>query len=374
MKIGIITHYYKSENYGGNLQAYALCEYIKKLNLDAEQISYVRKSHSLKYYVWKTIRALKNYKNVLIWSDLKKRRDAILKFNQGMIKHSEFFTDKTLKNANNKYDVFITGSDQVWHPSAVCPAYLLDFADKSKTKISYAASFAMDNIPEEKKEMYKESLKDFSAISVREKNAVDIVKNLTEKSVECTLDPTLLLSRKDWDEVSEEKNIPEKYIFTYFLGNSENHRNIAKEYAEKNNLKIVTLPFLTGKFRKSDKNFGDYRLFDVSPAQFISLVKNAECIFTDSFHASVFSIIYNKEFFVFERSFKTSMGSRLNTLTEMFDVTDRFLNTKEKCDISYIELLNPIDYSKEFEKFNEAKKKSEEFLKINLKKEENNEG
>lgn len=374
MKIGIITHYYKSINYGGNLQAYALLEYIKKLNLDAEQISYVRKSNSLKHYVWKTIRTLKNYRNFVIWSNLKKRRNSILKFNLGMIKHSELFTDKTIKNANSKYDVFITGSDQVWHPSAVCPAYLLDFADKGKAKISYAASLAVDNIPEEKIGMYKNSLKDFNAISVREKNAVDIINNLTEALVECTLDPTLLLSRKDWDKVSEEKNIPEKYIFTYFLGDSENHRNIAKEYAEKNNLRIVTLPYLTGNFRESDKKFGDYRLFDVSPGQFISLVKNAECIFTDSFHATVFSIIYNKEFFVFERSFKTSMGSRLNTLTDMFDVKDRFLNTKDMCVIDYVELVKPIDYSKEFEKFNEVKRKSEEFLKINLKKEENNEG
>ncbi len=374
MKIGIITHYYKSENYGGNLQAYALCKYIDSLNLDAEQISYVRKSHGLKYYMWKAKRVLRNYKSILVMSDLKKRKNAILQFNQEKINHSKPCKEKKLRDLNNIYDVFITGSDQVWHPSAVCPAYLLDFADKEKTKISYAASFATDTIPCEKEEMFRSGLKDFTAISVREKNAVDMLKKITEKPVECTLDPTLLLSRKDWDRVCEEKSIPEKYIFTYFLGDSENQRNIAKEYAKNKNLKIVTLPYLSGNFREIDKKFGDYRLFDVSPAQFISLVKNAEVIFTDSFHASVFSIIYNKEFFVFERSFKTSMGSRLYTLTDMFDLSERFLNTKEKCDIGYIESAKIIDYSKKTGKFEELKRKSEEFLKINLKKEEYNEG
>lgn len=372
LKVGIITHYYKSDNYGGNLQAYALCEYINRyLGCEAEQISYDKKSEKkFKLFAWKIYNSVRNYKNFLIYSKLKKRRKALLHFNQDTIKHSIPYSNQTINNANNEYDVFITGSDQVWHPSAVCPAYLLNFVQKGKTKLSYAASLAIDELPDCNKDYYRKSLNDYTAISVRESNAVDILGEIIDKKIEVVLDPTLLLSKEDWDNICDECNVPDKYLFCFFLGNDVNHRKLANDYAKRKELKIVTLPNLLGSFRNCDSGFGDYCLYDVSPTQFISLVKNSEMVFTDSFHASVFSIIYKKDFFVFERNSKKSMGSRIYTLMEMFDLKERFCDTKEKMTIEYMEKFPTVDYNKKFEKYEVMKEKSELFLRENLKKNE----
>lgn len=368
MKIGIITHYYKSENYGGNLQAYALCKYINQyLGYDAEQISYDRKSsRSIKIFLWRLLRSMKNYRSLSIARQLNQRRRAILRFNQENIRHSVPYNDADLKKTNEIYDVFITGSDQVWHPNAVCPAYLLDFVEKGKKKLSYAASVAVNTLSEEICGRYKNSLQDYMAISVRESNTVGLIQNLTNQKVECVLDPTFLLSRADWDQICKAPELSEPYVFCFFLGDDNRHRNLAGTYAKKHGLKVVTLPYLLGAYRDCDHHFGDIQLYDVSPDQFIGLVKQAECVFTDSFHASVFSIIYHRLFYVFERPSKKSMGSRLYTLTDLFDMQDRFCDTEEKHTIEYIESLPVPNYDRSFEKFAAAKKHSEAFLKRNL--------
>ncbi len=374
-KIGIVTHYYKSNNYGGNLQAYALCEYInKRFGYDAEQISYNRSAkYNLKCFIRETVLFLRDYKNLFLVFKLKKRIKAILSFNQQKIRHSTPFTDSTIYRTNKVYDAFITGSDQVWHPIAVCPVYLLDFVQKGKTKFSYAASLAVDEISDETREKFRKSLESYTGISVRENNVVSILDDVTEKNVECVLDPTLLLEPEDWDKVCEKCDIPEKFVFCYYLGDDDNLRDIASKYAVKRNLRIVTLPHIHGFYRECDAKFGDYGLYDVSPAQFITLIKNAETVFTDSFHASVFSIIYKKNFYVFERNSKQSMASRLYTLTEMFGLEGRFCDTEEKATIDYIESINGYDYSINSDRFNEAKIKSDAFLEMNLERVENEE-
>lgn len=372
MKIGIITHYYKSNNYGGNLQAYALCEYLKNIGYDVEQISYKRTfCYNMKSLVWKVIEIVKNYNNFFLFLKIRKRKKAILGFNQHKIKHSVVWKESTICKSNEVYDVFITGSDQVWHPSAVCSVYLLDFVAEDKIKFSYAASLAVNDIPDEIRGIYRQSLSDYNSISVREKNAVEILGKVTDKKIECVLDPTLLLSSNEWDKICEKCELPQKYIFCYFLGDDVSHRNIVTEYASKRCLKIATLPHIHGFYRNCDVKFADYNLYDISPAQFISLIKNSEAVFTDSFHASVFSIIYKKDFFVFERNTKESMGARLYTLTEMFGVEERFCDTKDKLNIEYIEKTIDQGINFDFKKYEELKEKSEIFLRTNLEREKN---
>lgn len=367
MKVGIITHYYKSKNYGGNLQAYALCEFIKKeFKCDVEQISFDKKGdNKIKYFILKMMGYVKHYKTLLFVNKICKRHSMILKFNK-KIKHSIPYSNSTIYKTNTKYDIFITGSDQVWNPIAVCPAYLLDFVNEDKIKLSYAASLAVNELSSKTKEMYKKSLNTYNAISVRENNSIELLKDITDKNIKCVLDPTLLLSRDEWDEVCEEYTIPDKYVFCYFLGDDMSHRKIAYQYCHKRNFKIVTFPHIHGIYRACDDSFGDYALYDVSPSHFLSLIKNAEAVITDSFHACVFSIIYKKEFFVFERRTKKSMGSRIYTLTELFDMKERYLDTEDKMSLNYIEKLNPIDYDKDFKEFEKVKMKSIEFLKANL--------
>ena len=366
MKIGIVTQYYKSENYGGNLQAYALCEFLNAHGYHAEQVSVDRRFESPLHMAKQILFGVKQIKTISILSGLRARSKAIGDFNQNAIPHSMAYTNRNIAECVDGYDALITGSDQVWHPFAICNAYLLDFVPSSKMKLSYAASMSVNDLTSEQRERYRKSLRDYTAISVREEQAVKLLQPLTDKEIECTIDPTMLLSKEDWDRVCTERRIHEKYIFCYFLGDNSGHRRVVEEYAKQRGLTIVTLPHLLGKFRECDKTFGDYKLYDISPSDFISLIKFAEIVFTDSFHASVFSILYEKEFYVFERGYQKSMGSRLYTLTSLFDITEHFCDSEDKISMEYICNTQPICYDKEFSKFIKLKEKSKNFLVRNL--------
>lgn len=390
-KIGIITHYYRSINYGGNLQAYALCEILLKKKYEAEQICFpfeprltAKRDFKLLcskgfFYVFKRI--LRRVKHMLVnpiiirrkrreeqkHQVMKNRTVAFSNFNQNLIPHSEeVYHSENICDCVNNYDVFIVGSDQVWNMDWYNSAYFLDFVPSTKTKISYAASIAKDSLTDEQKEIFRKSLKDYKAVSVREKSAEKLLEGFSPVEVQTVLDPTLLLTREDWDEVCSERVISEKYVFCYFLGENKQARKLAEKFARLHKLKLVALPH-TGGIRLMDRKFGDERLYDVSPQQFISLIKHAEYVFTDSFHAVVFSNIYQKQYFVFNRSKKGEMGSRIVDITELFHQKERFCAGKEKENIEYVTSLLDIDYTKENKDFEKLKKESIEFLEKNLK-------
>lgn len=355
-KVGIITHYYKSQNYGGNLQAYALVKVIEGIgDFDVEQICYdttplvskkgkitLKKLIRLPKKLLSAITNKKSRKQLILKDseyakDFEQRECAFLAFNSQKIKHSQTVYNKfNIDQANGKYDFYITGSDQVWNPKAVHPAYLLDFVKGAK-KLSYAASMACDVLTEKQKKMFKESLKDFSGISVREQKAVEHLQPLTDKCVRCDLDPTLLLKREDWDKVISDDQPTEKYMFCYFLGQDLRPRLLASEYAKKNDLKIVTLPFMQGHFRDCDKDFGDQKLFDVDPLKFVWLIKSATVVFTDSFHAMVFSNLYKKDYVIFARGKDDMMNSRIYQLIDLFGGERKFINQEDKYNLAYVE-------------------------------------
>ncbi|MFR6064422.1 MAG: polysaccharide pyruvyl transferase family protein [Eubacterium sp.] len=381
IKIGIVTHYYKSSNYGGNLQAYALCKYLNRLGYTAEQICFPLSSQNIvvetidkndlpfidklkliktkfNIFIYNLITIFKRYnarKKILL------RKKCIEDFNS-FIPHSEFLCENNdFSSALNKYDIFITGSDQVWNPIGYNPIYFLDFVPSNKPKISYAASIAQSKLNEYQEDLFKKHLSDFIAISVREQASVKLLSKLSPVDVKWVIDPTLLLSQQDWEEICADKHFNEPYIFCYFLGSDPSGRTAAKKFAAKKNLKIATLPYLQGKYRQIDDNFGDYKLYDISPKDFISLIKYAEYIFTDSFHAIAFSEIYKKEYFIFHRFEAKEMASRIYDLTELFNHSDRFLNTPEKSCYEYISKLPKMNYIKS-NKFEKLKQQSIEYL------------
>lgn len=383
-RIGILTQYYKSSNYGGNLQAYALCKALNALGYTAEQIKYdhyattngqqVRPSGSRlkkllnpklvwQYALYSTRHM---FRRLVLGKSLDQRNTAVSKFNQGEIPHGDCaYTPQSIRECT-EYDAYIVGSDQVWNPDWYQMAYFLDFVPQRKKKFSYAASIGKKELTPEQREVFREKLADFAAVSVREQDAVELLENLSPVPVVQTLDPTLLLTREQWDEVCSERLIPGKYIFTYFLGADENQRKVAAAFAGKKKLPIVTLPFLEGSFRKCDVFFGDKKLYDISPADFISLIKHAEYVLTDSFHACVFSSIYQKEFFAFHRLGHAGMGGRLYSLTKLFHSEDHFCDTKERANLGYIQSCEPIDYNKPHAEFDQMRMQSAEFLIRNL--------
>ncbi len=402
MKAGIVTHYYDSQNFGGNLQAYALCRVLNKQGIDAEQISfiyngetdiYTEKADKLPQITPKPIRPFykkifrkdlfkiiqnkTTYYRTKKWNNTQekkydvtnRRQKAFENFNKHQIPHSEKVYDRhNIIDCAPLYDAFITGSDQVWNLAWYFKAFFLDFVPSDKTKISYAASISMSGLSEEQKLIFKSSLKDFDAVSVRERSAIDLIKDLSSVPVTETLDPTLLLEKSDWDKISSERFIDEDYVFCYFLGDSKENRKLAKQYARKNKLRLVYIPHAGGWLKYADKNFGDIKLFDATPNDFISLIKHAKCVLTDSFHAVVFSSIYDKEFFVFNRDEDDNMSSRITDITSMLGSEDRYCPSKERMNIKYLNSAVPIDFSKGKALLEAKKQRSIDFLKDSLSK------
>lgn len=395
MKIGIFTHFYQSLNYGGMLQSYALTEFLNRNGLDSEQICYIMSTDPflpaqqtppfdvrpekvffpLKF-IKKVYQSL-NYRLIgkkcekYYWeykkSKIIKRAEKFVEFQERVLHSDKIYDGSSIPEAMDIYDCFITGSDQVWNFTWFNPAFYLDFSGNSK-KIAYAASAGKSRFCMEEEIYLKRTLSEFDAISVREEDLVPTLNALLEKdSVIQTVDPTLLLTVEDWDEIVSPRLIKNKYIFCYFLHNDKKLRQLAERFARKHKMVIVTIPFPDIEYNKQDVTFGEYRIDDVGPAEFISLVKHADYVLTDSFHATVFSLIYHKQFVAFPRGNAKGMESRLLSLTRIFECEERFCNVDEKERYKYISSLPTYKYKDCYSKFEKLKLESETFLLKNLK-------
>ena len=214
------------------------------------------------------------------------------------------------------------GSDQVWNPKfdRLSDVDLLSFATPEQ-RISFSASFGISELPENSKEKAKRELEKFKAISVREDRGKEIVEELTErKDVQVLVDPTMLLTSEEWDKVAKkpEQLKTDKYILNYFLGEiSEKRKKEIERIAKENNCEIINI---------LDKNSPFYQ---TGPSEFLYLEKNAFLICTDSFHSSVFAILYNRPFVVFDREdSNVKMNSRLDTLLKKFKLENRWYKDK----------------------------------------------
>lgn len=377
MKIGIITLFYKNNNYGGVAQAYALNKYFLNLGYDSELICYKKtkidkslrsENKRLKGLIFRIINKLKKILKIPIekvlgkkYEKQLKKREEKLELFRNSIPHSAVYTTDNINEIENKYDFFVTGSDQCWNPGVIDNAYTFSFLDKKDKNIfSYASSIAVTQFSDEYKTFIKKELQKYKNISVREKQSKKILSDITKKEVKLVIDPTLLLDRQEWDKMIDKKRIiKEKYIFSYMLGESTKQRKKIKEIAKKNNLKLVTIPYIKGGnkfgFKIEDYKFGDEQMLDISFNDFLNLIKYADYIITDSFHAVCFSYIFKKEFYVFEKKSLMSTNSRIYNLLDLFGVKDRIISKQInlKKDLLNYEtignnLLSIIEYSKEY--------------------------
>lgn len=335
-KIAIVT--IVTINYGNRLQNYALQCVLEKLGNSVSTFRRKNKTEGLKQNVKNAIRVLLQTKGA--------------KFKQ--FDNNIHFADETLTrdnypdNIGNLYDYFIAGSDQVWNPHYDFVAGKCDFLAfaKDNQKISYAASFGVNEIPDERKKEFAENLKTFKAISVREKQGAKIVKDLTDREATVVLDPTLLIDENEWRMVEKKSRCCPKrqYVFVYALGDKNNRfQEKIKQLREKYEI------FDVRSIQKNGKEL------PVGPSEFLYLLRNAEVILTDSFHATVFSIIFHKRFITFNRS-GLNMNSRIESLAELVGVTDR-LDTNGNLDCE-----TEINYMNVDTKLKEERRKSIEFL------------
>lgn len=356
MKVGILTHYYKNLNYGGVLQAYALAEAINDMGICAEQICYEmdiknlesgNNGKNLKREICRTAKKLiKKLVDSDKWKD-NTRRQLLSCFSDWCLKNvpqsKKVYDCFNIKKCLKLYDCFITGSDQVWNYEWYDKNFFLGFVPKGKMKISYAASVGHTKIKERSQEVFRKHLKDFSAISVREKASVDMLKNIIDTKVEFVADPVFLLDRCKWESLANKRIVEENYVFCYFLGKSKDVAEIAIKYAKQNNLKIVTLKQLDIFAETDDVDI--IKLENIGPGGFLSLIKNAENIITDSFHAFAFSIIFERQVFVFRKMPEKGMGVRIESLAKLAGCEEHFCDTDEKRSVDYLNKLEPIDYT-----------------------------
>lgn len=342
-------------NYGNRLQNYAVQTSLTKYGYDVETIQ------NLEGYwngnnIFFLKRYIKDFVKRFIRVPLFNRYFNFKKWNKN-IKLSKIFIDENHipEDLTDKYDYFVTGSDQVWNPTIkrFNGADLLSFAEASK-RVSFAASFAIDELPKEFHDKAKREISQFKAISVREDKGKDIVKNVVKRDDAIVLvDPTMLLTEEEWSKVIvKPKNVPKgKYILNYFLGElSEKRKTEINKIAEKYDCEIINI---------LDKNDPYY----VSgPGEFLYLEKNAFLICTDSFHSSVFAILFNRPFAIFDRDENiTSMNSRIETLLSKFKLEDR------KCKGKLTDKMLKHNYEEAYKILEEERKKSKEFIEQSLK-------
>ena len=323
MKIGIIT-LYGEFNYGNRLQNYALQRTLELLGYKAVTLVVDSKTNIMKKYLKKFLHK-KNDQIKLIPRNEKKRERNIKTFTNRYI-NTEFYKTNDGKmpiKVNEFFDCFVVGSDQVWNPlfwgderfDAEAYNYFLSFAEPQK-RISYAASFGISELPEKYQKNFKHLLEGFNHISVRESDGADIVNSITTKLANIVLDPTMLLEVDEWRKVSSQGIKPKfRYIVTYFLGDQENEFLLyINELSLKYGYEIINI---------MDEKCVEY--YTGGPDTFLSLIDNAEICFSDSFHATVFSILFHTPFVVVDRkhSNNSNMNSRINTLLSKFDMIDR---------------------------------------------------
>ena len=373
---------YKNCNYGSILQSYATLLKLQSMGYRYEIINYSPRKNLFFYFkslprllnrdmLYGKIRASKRKIGLLLHKEYRKNngiRNA--KFKEFVDVHfdriSEQITDyESLKRYAAQYDSVLVGSDQLWLPSGLATGfYNLMFVPDEVCKIAYSTSFGVSKIPFYQRKRTAQFLNRIEYISVREKTGVRIVKSLTHKKCYLTLDPTMILDRSVWDRsIRDEVIIEGDYVFCYFLGRNRDHRNEVRKFANRMGLKIVYLRHLD-EYIPEDESFGDISPYDIGPAEFVNLIRHASYICTDSFHGTVFSLLYHKQFITFERykKGKNSRNSRIETLFSNVGA-DRLFNG----DLTS-EMLASIDYDTVDRQIEKMRSRSSRFIECALSK------
>lgn len=378
-KIGIIT-ILNVNNYGAELQAFALNYRLRKLGYDNEIINYLYYKHP-DYKKEKSsspivkISFVTNLKGIILkWIDTfnrlthprnakirKTRFDDFHKLNTNISKPYKSFSE--LYDAKLEYDTFIVGSDQVWNPNtrtSIKP-YFLTFVPKDKNRISYASSFGVGSLDSRFYAAYKDCFGHLDHISCREKAGLNIIKEVTGKEGTHVVDPTLLLSKKEWESIMIPYTSKESYILMYILTHSPYITALALEIQKRTGLKIIRVCFNSINI---EKNPSILNIVDAGPAEFLGLYANASFVITNSFHGSIFSLIFEKQFFTITPLSKSN-NSRQEGLLKMVGLEHRIL--KEGSAINVIS-LDTIDYTLVNNIIETEKQKSIDFLIISIEK------
>ncbi len=367
MKVAVITRHAIC-NYGSFLQSYALQKAIEKLGNEAVIIDYIREDEEyhkrINIALKKSKRWNKNFLMRMIYKVSRYPETVLMerKFAQFRKKHlnmTKLYTSiQELEKDKPQADIYCTGSDQVWGPISLDnydPAYCLDFTNDEDIKISYAASFGKTKFEGDTMSYFANALKKYKYLSVRENSATEIIRGMGIDKVEQVLDPTLLLNSDEWTKLIE-KEITGKYVLVYQIHSNPELDKYAEEFAKKVNLPLLRVSFYFHQVSRSGK-----LIYLPTIGEFLSYIKNAEYMITDSFHGTAFAINFNTQF---ANVVHDETATRNQSLLQLTGLTDRIVTDKKNFEV----FNKKIDFSKVNKIIEENRKQSVDRLKIFLEK------
>ena len=350
MKACIVT-FQSAYNYGAVLQAFALQTYLNSNYAKTVILDYHNKLIDDSYRAPGIADFIKKPKNA-VFKEMQAilyhgKKSKIDKFRNACLSLTKSYDVFDVSEAYNEADVFVTGSDQVWNYMIVGrdSTFYLDFA-KDKPKCSYAASFGVSKIPEEYNSFYQENIKKIDYISVREEAGVQIAADFSGKPVCVMPDPTLLIEKRTWEDMIIKPKIKRKYILVYKITKADQLLLYAKKISRITGLPVVFIPN-----DLKDGIVGQLKT-NVGPLEWLGYIHEAEYIITNSFHGTVFSILFSKKFFVEVSGKVNPSTSRLSSLLKMFGLENRTIDhftqsmLKEEVDIESVDAVLQLQKDK----------------------------
>lgn len=372
-KAAICTLFHRNYNYGGILQCFALYKVIEEMGCQPTAIALRKcknpiypsllsrcRQYSFSEIVSKLFEKFNEKAHPKVKKILSERFKLFEKFIVENIESTYSITDDNLNDLGNMFDVIISGSDQVWNPNAVTKVFLQDFNVKSSCKkISYAASISRNSLSKREKRIMIPAISMFNAVSVREKTAKIILDEENICNVKVVLDPTLLFNSNQWKKYVAPPMCKKPYVLIYSFSTFPYEKEVLDKYT-KEGIDVLYIPYAKQRYNYFDTKSRMKPVWNVGPSEFLSLIKNANMVYTDSFHGTVFSIIFKCDFAVYERDTEkqnTSKNSRLYDLLETFELKNRLVKS-----YSDIKKLSSIDYTPINKKLEECREHSIKWL------------
>ena len=357
-KVGIIT-LFGYVNYGNKLQNYAVQHIFEKAGYTAETIVCTEK------WWYKSCARIYHWGKELLGDRTAARKNRFRRFTKEYLPVKDIYSkDGCIPSSiSSDYSFFVVGSDQVWNPEIKLSTwnYFLRFASKNQ-RICLSPSIAAEKIPPEKHDAFEEGLNGFYHLSCREEKGAELIYEMTGKKCEWLIDPTLFISKDEWLEFEKPVQRAENYVLCFFLGSiSENTKARIEQYSKKNDLKVIYLNDPQCEYYVSD------------PQQFVWMINHARMVFTDSFHATAFSINMNTPFYIFERKEKHDIAnhvfSRMESLAEMFELQDRCVSQ-----VNDMEFSTDCDFQRVNTILFEKRKEMQKYIDVCLNQKEDNLG
>lgn len=338
-------------NYGATLQAYALQHYLQTLGHEVEIIDYRLPSH--RRYEWSYIHPMGRLYNLsqkipLLkwpiciyrnWNFLKTwgRKKAFDKFDKQQLRITDktYWTTEELRSAPPKADIYIAGSDQIWNtdtPNGKMPGYYLDFGDNNIRRISYAASFGVAKIAVECEDFVRNEVGKLDAVSVRENSGAKILADLGIKEVEVVCDPVFLLSQNEWSKLAGQSRTynldKDSYILLYDFIGDKKIETFARKMSQITGKPIVSINDF------ENRTYATFNINNAGPLEFLGLMKNASAVVCNSFHATAFSVIFEKDFYSFPLKTQNN-SSRMRDFLNIIGLQGRFNQEQQLPKIHY---------------------------------------